>query len=246
LFLLLLLILFSIRLWVIKEGPEVTDCLSEGGELRTSNVAHFVWLQTLHLLQRNLLPAVGSACHCALCARTDLAGNVLSTLNLRGGKSPGRGDGRTMTGSLPAASEAKCPLSSGRSPFQLWHCVEFRKLLTKADGSMRTHLRCRDKEMEPKENLVTNQIWVLTSHAARRVSRPQWRIARARGKAGGVKMIEGHYQSSLAKLQSTVLKENSFLLPKPFEYDFCSPSVIPVCSSLVTPKLGSPENRLQK
>lgn len=245
-FLLLLLILFSIRLWVIKEGPEVTDCLSEGGELRTSNVTHFVWLQTLHLLQHNLLPAVGSAHHCEVCARTGLAGNVLSTLNQRGGKSPGRGDGRTTTGSLPDASEAKCPLSSGRSPFQLWHGVEFRKLLTKADGSVRAHLRCKDKEMELKENPVPNQMWVLTSYAALRMCRTQWRIARARGKARGVKMIEGHYPSFLAKRQNVVLKENSFLLLKPFEYDFCSPSVIPVCSSLVTPKLGSPETWLKK
>jgi len=62
-------------------------------------------------------------------------------------------------------------------------------VITQADGSVRAHLRHRGKEMEQKE--TPEPAWVLTSHRALEVCRPQWTTARAGGKAGGVKTIEG-------------------------------------------------------
>lgn len=110
--------------------------------------------------------------------------------------------------------------------------------LTKADGSVRAHSRRREKEMEQKENPAPNQTLVLTSRAALEVCRSQWRIARARGKAGGVKMIEGcvpHYpglpwQGCKIPVWRKILSFHLSCLSM-----VCSPPVIPGHSSLVTP-----------
>lgn len=110
--------------------------------------------------------------------------------------------------------------------------------LTKPDGFVRAHSRCREKEMQQKENPAPNQPWVLTSCAALEVCRSQWRIASARGKAEGVKVIEGcvpHYpglpwQGCKVPIWRKIL---SFLLS--CLRMVCFPPVIPGHSSLVTP-----------
>lgn len=236
-FLLLLLILFSIRLWVIKEGPEVTDCLSEGGELRTSNVTHFLWLQTFHLLQHNFLPVVGSAHHYVLCARTDLAGNVLSTLNLRGEKFLESGCRRTMKDRFSAASEEKCPLISGvKSPKALAMCgILENPVITKADGFVREHLRTRDKEMEQKETPEPSphipscpssmQITVGSSHTG--------------GKARE-KIVEGCVtHCPVLPWQGCNVPPLTKTLSPILNHLICSPLVIPGYSSLITPNYCS-------
>lgn len=128
-----------------------------------------------------------------------------------------------------------------KSPQALAGCgVQETLVITKADGSVRAHLRCRGKEMEQKE--TPELTWVLTSHPALEVCRSQWTIARPGGKAGGVKMIEGqvpHYPGlpwqgckvpSLRKILSCFLNHLGII---------CFPPVMPGHCSLITPNNSS-------